>query len=89
MRTATSITSKRRRERWFYRAALLATDTLSIELAFVLSFWIRFDLQLTLYPEIAPSPDLYAATSLLVLPFWILVLAQVYGGGIPPSSEPA
>ncbi|MBK8045648.1 MAG: sugar transferase [Anaerolineales bacterium] len=54
---------------------LLASDSLMLALAFRLAFWLRFELQLTLSPEIVPSPDFYPLVVFILIPVWLGIFA--------------
>jgi exopolysaccharide biosynthesis polyprenyl glycosylphosphotransferase len=52
---------------------LVLIDACALALAFRIAFWIRFDLQLTVAPEIDPSPEYYLSLVSILLPVWILI----------------
>jgi exopolysaccharide biosynthesis polyprenyl glycosylphosphotransferase len=54
-------------------AWLLTTDSLALVLAFALAYWVRFELQVTVAPEVTPRPEDYRALSGLLIPLWLLV----------------
>jgi exopolysaccharide biosynthesis polyprenyl glycosylphosphotransferase len=73
---------------------LLVTDAAALAVAFGLAYWIRFDLQFTVAPEIASDPDAYQRLTALLIPVWLLVFAvfNLYDthaklGGIVESSS--
>ena len=57
------------------RLTLLASDSLMLALAFRLAFWLRFELGLTMAPEIVPSPDYYPRVVLILIPVWLGIFA--------------
>jgi exopolysaccharide biosynthesis polyprenyl glycosylphosphotransferase len=52
---------------------LVLTDALALELAFRIAYWIRFDLQVTVAPEVVGNPADYQRLSLLLIPVWLAV----------------
>jgi exopolysaccharide biosynthesis polyprenyl glycosylphosphotransferase len=60
-------------QRLILKLWLALTDALALALAFQIAYWIRFDLQVTVAPEIIPSPEFYRNLVELLLPVWILV----------------
>jgi exopolysaccharide biosynthesis polyprenyl glycosylphosphotransferase len=61
----------RQAQRRALRLVLLTSDGLMLLLAFSLAHWLRFDLQLALSPEAAPSPEFYARLVAVVVPLWL------------------
>ncbi|MDQ4078645.1 MAG: sugar transferase [Chloroflexota bacterium] len=55
--------------------ALSVSDSLMLTLAFTVAYWLRFDLQLTLAPEIDPTPLFYERLMVLLVPLWLLLFA--------------
>ena len=53
--------------------ALVVTDAVALTLAFSCAYWIRFDLQLTLAPEVIPGDSAYAKLATLLIPVWLLM----------------
>ena len=49
------------------------TDALALGLAFWIAYWTRFDLQVTVAPEIVPSPEFYPSLAALLVAIFILV----------------
>lgn len=81
-------------QRTLLALALVATDAVALTAAFVTAFWVRFDLQLTLAPEVVPESAVYKALSMLLIPVWLLmfVLYNLYDrhsrlGGTQESSR--
>lgn len=73
---------------------LLATDAAMLAVAFRLAYWIRFNLEITVAPEVVGNPESYTQLSLLLIPVWLLVFAlfslydpQAKRGGIVESSK--
>ena len=81
-------------QRFWLAGWLLVTDALAIALAFRLAYWVRFELELTLAPEVPVQPGVYGWMALLFLPLWLGTLA-VFGlydarakqGGIVESAR--
>ncbi len=57
------------------RVVLLLSDGLMLALAFMLAYWLRFDLDLTLAPDVQPAPSFYQQLMLSLLPLWLLLFA--------------
>lgn len=55
--------------------ALAVGDTAALVAAFGLSYWIRFDLKLTLAPGVVPSPEFYPSLSSVLVPLWLALFA--------------
>lgn len=73
---------------------LVVTDALVLALAFRLAYLIRFELEITVAPEVVGNPDDYRQLSFLLIPVWLLVFAlfSLYDphakrGGIVESSK--
>jgi exopolysaccharide biosynthesis polyprenyl glycosylphosphotransferase len=88
--TRLSLTTQRALLAW----ALVATDAVALTAAFVTAFWVRFDLQLTLAPEVVPPSSVYKDLSTVLIPVWLVVFAlynlydrQARLGGIQESSK--
>jgi exopolysaccharide biosynthesis polyprenyl glycosylphosphotransferase len=62
-------------QRSLLRTALVAIDVLALTLAFRIAFWIRFELQITLAPEIIPSTELYQSLTSLLIVVWLVIFA--------------
>jgi exopolysaccharide biosynthesis polyprenyl glycosylphosphotransferase len=62
-----------RTQRILLKLWLACTDAIALAIAFQFAFWIRFDLQMTLAPEIVPPPEFYPNLIALLVPTWILV----------------
>ncbi len=58
-----------------FRVALIAADALMLFLAFYLAYIVRFDLQITLAPEIMPAESFYTRLVLILIPIWIAIFA--------------
>lgn len=67
-----------------FRFVLLLSDLFMLALAFRLAYWVRFDLKLTVAPEIVPSAAFYADVVSIVIPVWLCLFALhgVYGWDI-------
>jgi exopolysaccharide biosynthesis polyprenyl glycosylphosphotransferase len=63
-----------RGQRAIHKTWLIVTDALAFGLAFRIAYWMRFDLQVTLAPEIVPDPRFYPSLAVLLIPIMILVL---------------
>jgi len=57
--------------RWFYRGALLLSDTLMLLLAFALAYWLRFYGGLALSADVVPALDVYVRVTLMLAPLWL------------------
>lgn len=66
----------RRLEYWGYRVALVVGDIVALCLAFAASFWMRFEIQLSIHPEVVPPVELYLQCALVGIPIWLAVLAS-------------
>lgn len=53
------------------QGGLLVGDILMLELAFLLAYQLRFDLELALAPWVAPTPLFYARLVAALIPLWI------------------
>jgi len=65
----------RQAQRRAFRLALLAADGLMLVLAFSLAYWLRFHVQLTLAPDIAPSLQFYVGLMAALMPVWLGLFA--------------
>lgn len=65
----------RRAQRLVLRALLLFGDGLMLTLAFVLAYWLRFDLQISLVTDGGSAPELYAGLVAALLPLWLGLFA--------------
>jgi FlaA1/EpsC-like NDP-sugar epimerase len=54
---------------------LVLTDVLALAAAFWAAYWIRFDLQITVAPEVVGSVEGYNWLSAFLIPLWIFVFA--------------
>lgn len=52
---------------------LVLTDAVAVGLAFHAALWIRFDLQLTVAPEVVPRLGFYSGLIAILIPIWILI----------------
>lgn len=73
---------------------LVLTDALALAAAFRLAYWIRFDLHITLAPEVIESPSTYFQLAVTLIPVWLLLFAfsslydpQAKLGGIKETSR--
>lgn len=53
------------------RGWLLLTDALVLMVTFRAAYWVRFDLGLTLAPDVIPDPALYPGLAAAMLPLWL------------------
>jgi len=60
-------------QRLFLKLSLIFSDAVALGLAFHIAFWIRFDFQLTVAPEVEPSPEFYSGLIMILIPLWILI----------------
>ncbi|MEW5976917.1 MAG: sugar transferase [Acidobacteriota bacterium] len=60
-------------QRLILQAWLVFTDALVLGLAFRIAYLMRFDLHLTVAPEIVPEPTFYPALALALVPLCLLV----------------
>ena len=81
-------------QRALLACALVVTDAVALTAAFATAFWVRFDLQLTLAPEVVPPSSVYKDLSAVLIPVWLLVFGlynlydrQARLGGIQESSR--
>jgi exopolysaccharide biosynthesis polyprenyl glycosylphosphotransferase len=56
-------------------AALVAGDTLMLVAAFAFAHWLRFDLRISISPEVVPSDWYYLWLSAGIIPLWIGLFA--------------
>jgi exopolysaccharide biosynthesis polyprenyl glycosylphosphotransferase len=59
-------------------AWLLTSDALALLLAFRAAHWIRFDLGITIAPEVVPDPVFYALLRVVLPLLWLVVLAAFH-----------
>lgn len=86
--------SSRRVQRGLLLGALVIGDAAALATAFALAYWLRFDMQFTLAPEVVPLPTYYPGLSALLIPLWLAMFAAftLYDplsklGGIVESSR--
>jgi exopolysaccharide biosynthesis polyprenyl glycosylphosphotransferase len=60
-------------QRLILKLWLLAADAVALGMAFRVAYWFRFDIQVTLAPEVVPNPEFYPHLAALLIPVWILV----------------
>lgn len=63
----------RRAQRRLLTLALLACDGLMLGLAFLAAYWLRFEAQVALQPEVAPSIEFYSLVVAVLVPVWLLL----------------
>ncbi|MEZ4661993.1 MAG: sugar transferase [Caldilineaceae bacterium] len=56
-----------------YIALLVVADALMLALAFTLAYWLRFQVGITISPDVAPSIEKYLQLVAILLPFWLFV----------------
>jgi exopolysaccharide biosynthesis polyprenyl glycosylphosphotransferase len=73
---------------------IVLTDALALAAAFRLAYWIRFDLQITVAPEVIGTPSTYTQLAVTLIPLWLLLFAfsglydpQAKVGGIRETSR--
>jgi exopolysaccharide biosynthesis polyprenyl glycosylphosphotransferase len=54
---------------------LVTSDAAVLALAFGAAFWARFVAQLTVAPEVQPSPEYYPALTAILVPMWLAIFA--------------
>ncbi len=54
----------------------VAVDAVAVMTAFRAAFWIRFELELTVAPEVVGRPEVYGAFTVLFVPLWLLAFAM-------------
>lgn len=54
---------------------LILTDALALSVAFYTAYWLRFDVGLTIAPEVVPSISLYENLRILLVPLFLLVFS--------------
>lgn len=64
-------------QRAVFAGWLALGDALALGAAFGLAYWIRFELQLTVAPEVVPEITVYRATTALFVVVWMLALSVV------------
>jgi exopolysaccharide biosynthesis polyprenyl glycosylphosphotransferase len=64
-----------RTQRTILRIALILLDSVLVLAAFRIAYWFRFDIQLTLAPEVVPLADFYPKLAFALFPTWILLFA--------------
>ena len=55
-------------QRFILRAWLLVTDALVLGFAFLAAYWVRFDFQMTIAPDVVPAPYLYSMLAAFLRP---------------------
>ncbi len=63
-------------QRVLLRSWLVVSDAFVLGFAFLAAYWVRFDLHLTLAPEVVPYPAFYPALALILTLISILVFAS-------------
>lgn len=61
-------------KRWF-RLALLGSDAAMLCIALFLAYWTRFNLRLSLSPEVVPSAQFYGTLMAILVPIWLSLFA--------------
>ena len=61
-----------------FLAALVVVDMLALTAAFVLAYWLRFYVEITVAPGITPPPNVYVPLVSVLIPMWLLLFA-VFG----------
>ncbi len=54
---------------------LMTVDALALAAAFVFAYVLRFYAEVTIAPEVAPAPQVYAPLVLVLIPSWLLLFA--------------
>ncbi len=67
-----------------FLAALVVVDMLALTAAFVLAYWLRFYVEITVAPGITPPPNVYVPLVSVLIPMWLLLFA-VFGLYTPNS----
>lgn len=62
-------------QRRVFQAVLLISDSLMIALAFSIAYWLRFDISITVSPEIVPPPGFYMLLTITLIPVWLALFA--------------
>jgi exopolysaccharide biosynthesis polyprenyl glycosylphosphotransferase len=65
-------------QRLLLRVVLLVADVVALGVAFRLSYWVRFDLGITLSPEVIPDLSDYLKMVAILIPLYLLFFA-LYG----------
>jgi len=83
-----------RSQRLVLLAWLLLSDAASLATAFRLAYWIRFDLQITVAPEVVGSIDTYFSLAAALIALWLTLFAfarlydtQARSGGTAESAR--
>jgi exopolysaccharide biosynthesis polyprenyl glycosylphosphotransferase len=63
------------RQRALLRGWLIVTDALALGAAFLAAYWVRFDFQVTLAPEVTPVIPMYQTLAASLTPLTILVFS--------------
>jgi exopolysaccharide biosynthesis polyprenyl glycosylphosphotransferase len=72
-RPAADVQDQRKRAETLYRVALLVVDALMVGLAFRLAYELRFEVGLTIAPEVQPYWGQYTRLIALLIPLWLLL----------------
>jgi exopolysaccharide biosynthesis polyprenyl glycosylphosphotransferase len=62
-------------QRLLFRAVLVLADAFALGTAFRISYWVRFDLGITVSPEVVPDPLYYPQLVSLLVPLGVFVFA--------------
>ena len=73
-------------QRGVLRGWLICTDAIALGAAFLAAYWVRFDLQVTVAPEVMPITPLYQTLAACLTPLSILVLCGL--PAVRPGSAP-
>jgi exopolysaccharide biosynthesis polyprenyl glycosylphosphotransferase len=60
-------------QRFLLKTVLAVSDILVLGLAFKTAFWFRFDLQLTVAPNVVPDPEFYPSVAAMLVPAFVLI----------------
>jgi FlaA1/EpsC-like NDP-sugar epimerase len=63
-------------QRMLLRIALVLSDALALAVAFGIGYWVRFDLRLSVSPDIVPDPSFYPHLVAILIPLFVVVFGM-------------
>ena len=73
IRSARVLSSSQSIHKQVYIALLVVADALMLALAFTVAYWLRFQVGITISPDVAPSIEKYLQLVAFLLPCWLFV----------------
>ncbi|MCB0099606.1 MAG: hypothetical protein KDE46_27925, partial [Caldilineaceae bacterium] len=73
IRSARVLSSSQSIHKQVYIALLVVADALMLALAFTVAYWLRFQVGITISPDVAPSIEKYLQLVAILLPCWLFV----------------